>query len=39
MPIPDEHNYDSDERFDEFDLCFKVFHELMAKKVNEIRKD
>jgi len=36
MHVSDENNYDTYERFDEFDLSFKVFHELMAKKVNEI---
>ncbi|MGD2271352.1 MAG: PEP/pyruvate-binding domain-containing protein [Desulfobacterales bacterium] len=34
MPLTNTHH--PDDRLDEFDLSFKVFHELMAKKVNDI---
>ena len=34
MPLPNAHNHTK--KVDEFDLSFKVFHELMAKKVKNI---
>ncbi len=36
MNVSETHNPDAIESIDEFDLSFKVFHELMAKKVTEI---